>query len=232
MDDWLLRLVSWFHSSCSMGVSSLRFLDSSMSVVFAFNLFELDFTKKYIHFLIGFNANYCINLHNDGNYFYNYKKITVYQFWGIVWSARCRSIFKGELDEAYFAEADSEGISVSCSWIKSRFNSVSPAIKKNWSVAFNSAVSWFASWHLCVLPPVEMQNSKLVEISTGGLCRKRHTPVEEAPVVSESRGFFRSPHGLKLKNWCFSHVARSSSKAFLWWENKCLVGAKRILAYI
>lgn len=45
--------------------------------------------------------------------------------------------------------------------------------------------------------------------------RGRHSHIKKALLDLDIGGFFESVNGVKFKNWCFSHVARSSSKTFL-----------------
>lgn len=49
--------------------------------------------------------------------------------------------------------------------------------------------------------------------------RRRHSHIKKALLDFAIGGFTESEKGDKFKNWCLSHVARSSSKDFLWKGN-------------
>lgn len=52
----------------------------------------------------------------------------------------------------------------------------------------------------------------------------RDSHIKKALLDFNNGVFFESANGLKFKNWCLSHVARSSSKAFL-----CKMNPKKVL---
>lgn len=56
--------------------------------------------------------------------------------------------------------------------------------------------------------------------------------MEKALLDFDICGFFESVNGVKFKNWCLSHIARSSSKAFLCKSNQTQVISKHLLTNV
>lgn len=62
--------------------------------------------------------------------------------------------------------------------------------------------------------------------------RRRHSHIKKALLDFAIGGFTESEKGDKFKNWCLSHVARSSSKDFLWKGNEIHISSHKVTVYI
>lgn len=89
-------------------------------------------------------------------------------------------------------------------------------IKLYWTISVNPSLpkeNTHNEWHRMMistlLGPEHMYDYN--HMKTNG----RHSQIKKALLDLDIGGFFESVNGVKFKNWCFSHVARSSSKTFL-----------------